>query len=125
MEFIYFVRYFLADTPFSQVKLGELGSWFGRRNKSPQAFVAACSRTFWRWQHKYCLTRRVGVAPFFQFVSANMVLFYIFNYGRISMFWLHFFLNATYQLTQSKYQCLYYCCCCNFRAPPKLQIPLN
>lgn len=33
-----------ADTPFAQVKLGELGSWFARRNKSPRAMVGAISR---------------------------------------------------------------------------------
>lgn len=37
-------RLFLADTPFGQVKLNELGSWLARRNKSPSAFMGACSR---------------------------------------------------------------------------------
>lgn len=78
------VFFVTADTPFSQLKLNEIGSWLGRRNKSPQAFAGACSRLFWRWQHKYCQTKRVGVAPFFQFVTANMVLFYMFNYNRLS-----------------------------------------
>lgn len=73
-----------ADTPFSQVKLGEFGAWLGRRNKTPRALSAACSRMFWRWQHKYCQTKRVGVAPFFQFVGCTMALFYVFNYERIS-----------------------------------------
>lgn len=73
-----------ADTPFSQLKLSEVGSWFGRRNKSPQAVAALCSRAFWRWQHKYCQTKRVGVAPFFQFVAVSMVFFYTINYNRLS-----------------------------------------
>ncbi|PSN48097.1 putative ATP synthase subunit f [Blattella germanica] len=38
-------RYYgTPDTPLSQVKLGELGSWLGRRNKNPKAMVAAVSR---------------------------------------------------------------------------------
>lgn len=74
----------LADTPFSQLKINEVGGWLSRRQKTPQAFAAACSRMFWRWQHKYCQTKRVGIAPFFQFAAVNMVLFYMLNYNRIS-----------------------------------------
>ena len=33
-----------ADTPLAQTKLGELGAWLGRRQKSPQAVTAAVSR---------------------------------------------------------------------------------
>ncbi|CAA9993095.1 unnamed protein product [Nesidiocoris tenuis] len=32
------------DTPFGQVKLGDLGSWLARRNKSPQAIAGVFSR---------------------------------------------------------------------------------
>ncbi|XP_063699002.1 putative ATP synthase subunit f, mitochondrial [Culicoides brevitarsis] len=72
------------DTPFSQVKLGEVGAWFGRRNKSPQALAGACSRAFWRWQHNYCLPRRAGMAPVFQVIVGAMVFFYTINYGKIT-----------------------------------------
>lgn len=33
-----------ADTPFLNLKLNEIPSWFSRRQKTPQAFAAACSR---------------------------------------------------------------------------------
>lgn len=33
-----------ADTPFGQLKLTEVGAWFGRRNKNPRALVGAVSR---------------------------------------------------------------------------------
>lgn len=33
-----------ADTPFGQVKLCDLKSWFGRRNYNPRAIVQAVSR---------------------------------------------------------------------------------
>lgn len=79
-----FCFYSVADTPFSQLKISEIGAWLGRRNKTPQAVVGAFSRAYWRWQHKYVQTRRVGVAPFFQFAFANMFIFYIFNYNRLS-----------------------------------------
>ena len=71
------------DTPFGQVKVGELGAWIGRRNKSPQSFAALCSRAWWRWQHKYVQPKRTGIAPFFQLTFAGMALFYFLNYGRI------------------------------------------
>ncbi|XP_077299718.1 ATP synthase, subunit F [Arctopsyche grandis] len=72
-----------VDTPFAQLKLNEVGSWFSRRNKSPQAFSGACSRAFWRWQHKYMLPKRNTMAPFYQLVVAGMGFFYVINYGRI------------------------------------------
>lgn len=41
---------FPADIPLAEVKLGELGSWLGRRQVT--GIPSAVSRAFWRWQHK-------------------------------------------------------------------------
>ncbi|KAF7380762.1 hypothetical protein HZH66_014138 [Vespula vulgaris] len=71
------------DTSFCDVKLGELGAWIRRRNFHPQAIASACSRTFWRWQHKYVFPERAGIAPFFQMAVGLSVLFYVLNYPRI------------------------------------------
>ncbi|KAK9500645.1 hypothetical protein O3M35_001873 [Rhynocoris fuscipes] len=71
------------DTPFGEVKLGELGSWFARRNKSPQAVAGAVSRAMWRWQHKYLHPKRAGMAAFLHFSTSMMFIFYIFNYKRM------------------------------------------
>ncbi|XP_070495989.1 putative ATP synthase subunit f, mitochondrial [Chironomus tepperi] len=71
------------DTPLSQVKINELGAWFGRRNKSPSAVVAACSRAWWRWQHKYMQPKRSTMAPYFQLIVGSMVFFYAINYGKM------------------------------------------
>jgi F-type H+-transporting ATPase subunit f len=73
-----------ADTPLSQVKLGDLGSWLARRNKTPPAMVAAVSRAWWRWQHKYVQPKRAGIAPFLQVVSGAMVFFYVINSKKLS-----------------------------------------
>ncbi|CAG9773727.1 unnamed protein product [Ceutorhynchus assimilis] len=73
-----------ADTPLAQVKLSELGAWLARRNKSPQAMVAAVSRAYWRWQHKYVLPKRAGIAPFLQATVGTMIIFYTLNYNRIT-----------------------------------------
>lgn len=71
------------DTPFAQVKLGELGSWFARRNKSPRAMVGAISRAWWRWQHKYMLCKRGTAAPYFQLITGIMAFFYVANYQKL------------------------------------------
>lgn len=73
----------LADVPLGQVKLGELGAWFGRRNKTPSAIAGAMSRAWWRWQHKYVQPKRAGIAPFFQITAVAMTFFYAINYGKM------------------------------------------
>ncbi|KAL0109520.1 hypothetical protein PUN28_014526 [Cardiocondyla obscurior] len=72
------------DTPFLDLKLNEIPSWFSRRQKSPQAFAGLFSRAFWRWQHNYVHPRKGGVAPFFQIIGASMILFYVINYKKLS-----------------------------------------
>lgn len=43
---VHYVTLFLsiADKPFGELKLSEIGEWFGRRNKSPNAVVGTISR---------------------------------------------------------------------------------
>lgn len=76
--------FILADTPLAQTKVGEVGAWLARRDKTPRAVSGAISRCFWRWQHKYCQPKRAGIAPFFQVVVGSMIFFYAINYGKIS-----------------------------------------
>ncbi|KAF2369005.1 Mitochondrial F1-F0 ATP synthase subunit F predicted [Trinorchestia longiramus] len=71
------------DTPFTQVKLRELGSWLARRNKSPKAMVQATSRAWWRWQYKYFLPQKTGIAPFAQIIFGSMAFFYYINYPKL------------------------------------------
>lgn len=71
------------DTPFGQVKLGELSDWFRRREKTPKAFTSVVSRAWWRWQHKYIQSKRNGIAPFFQFIAGSMLFFYLINYNKL------------------------------------------
>lgn len=77
-------RFSSADTPLGQVKISELGAWFGRRNKSPQAMMGGLSRAWWRWQHKYVQPKRAGIAPMFQLIAGSMLFFYAINYGKTS-----------------------------------------
>ncbi|XP_043248470.1 putative ATP synthase subunit f, mitochondrial [Colletes gigas] len=71
------------DTPFGEVKLGELSSWVMRRNKGPRELMGLLSRAFWRWQHKYMQPVKMGVAPFFQVAVGCSILSYYLNYLRI------------------------------------------
>ncbi|KAL7301352.1 putative ATP synthase subunit f, mitochondrial [Trichogramma pretiosum] len=71
------------DTKFFDLKLGEVGAWFGRRQKTPQALAGAISRCWWRWQHNYVHPKRTGIAPFFQLAVGGMVFFYVLNYNRL------------------------------------------
>ncbi|XP_031846217.1 ATP synthase, subunit F [Nomia melanderi] len=71
------------DTPFGQVKLGELKEWISRRDMGPRSFMALCSRGFWRWQHKYIHPRKSGIAPYFQLAVGGSIIFYMLNYLRI------------------------------------------
>ncbi|XP_076686201.1 ATP synthase, subunit F [Andrena cerasifolii] len=71
------------DTPFGEVKLGELPAWIGRRRKGPSEIAGLCSRAFWRWQHKYVQPRRAGAASIFQVAVGASLIFYALNYLRI------------------------------------------
>ncbi|XP_015435222.1 PREDICTED: putative ATP synthase subunit f, mitochondrial [Dufourea novaeangliae] len=71
------------DTPFGELKLAEIPSWLGRRNKGIRPLMALGSRAFWRWQHKHVQPRKAGIAPLFQVAVGSSIIFYVFNYLRI------------------------------------------
>ncbi|KAI4483451.1 hypothetical protein M0802_013381 [Mischocyttarus mexicanus] len=72
------------DTPFGDVKIGELSNWLRRRNFHPFALTSAISRAYWHWQHRFVFPVRAGIAPFFQMAVGTSMLFYVINYQRIS-----------------------------------------
>lgn len=75
-----------ADIPFGKVKLGELSAWLSRREMSAQSLAGMISRAWWRWNHKYVLPKRAGIAPLFQLLAGSCLFFYVINYGNISEF---------------------------------------
>jgi len=77
------IFYGKKDTPFGQVKLGELGSWFARRDISPTAAGRAVSRAYWRWNHKYALPKHCGLTPVLQMTAGLVAAFYLINYSNI------------------------------------------
>ncbi|EAT42886.1 AAEL005620-PA [Aedes aegypti] len=73
------VRYYgKPDTPLTQVKLIELGAWFGHRDKNPRLPLEPCLLEM----HKYWKPKRMGIAPFFQAIVGGMVFFYAINCGK-------------------------------------------
>jgi len=71
------------DTALAQVKLGELGAWLGRRNKSPVAMTQAVSRAWWRWNHRYIYPWKAGIAGPMQLIGCTMLFFYVINYQKL------------------------------------------
>ncbi|GFV97757.1 putative ATP synthase subunit f, mitochondrial [Trichonephila clavipes] len=77
------VFYGKKDTPLAEVKVGEVGSWLARRNKSPSAMIAAMSRAYWRWQFKYAQPKKAGLVSYTQTVISIIAIFYFINYEHI------------------------------------------
>uniref|UniRef100_A0A023FG48 Putative lipid particle n=1 Tax=Amblyomma cajennense TaxID=34607 RepID=A0A023FG48_AMBCJ len=71
------------DTPFSELRLSEVGAWISRREKSPRALAGLFSRAFWRWQMKYVQPKYAGLTPLVQFCVGASILFYYFNYSNL------------------------------------------
>jgi F-type H+-transporting ATPase subunit f len=92
---------------FSEVKLGEVGKWFGQREKSVSSLmnfltrgnenleatklclilhfilicVCMCTRfiAVWRYKHKYVLPQKAGATPIYHLVAVSIVAFYLFG----------------------------------------------
>lgn len=61
------VNYGPRDTPLGDVKLGEIKTWFARRQKTPAAALAAFSRYIHLWSYRWNNTRYGAVSkPFLQ-----------------------------------------------------------
>ena len=75
--------FFSEDTPFGQVKLGELPAWLSRRSKNPVDWGRAVSRAYWRWQHAHVMPRNAGITWVIQGVVGLSVTFYILNSDKI------------------------------------------
>ncbi|KAK6169173.1 hypothetical protein SNE40_020273 [Patella caerulea] len=69
-----------ADLHISEVKLGELGSWFSRRSYSPQSMVSAVGRTYWRWADRYLNPKRAGLAAVCHVTLSMSLAYYFLQY---------------------------------------------
>ncbi|XP_059174911.1 putative ATP synthase subunit f, mitochondrial [Physella acuta] len=69
------------DTPLAEVKLGELGSWLSRRNKSPNAIWGAIHRGYWQWASKYYHVRLPGFVPYAQVIMGLSAYYFFYLYA--------------------------------------------
>ncbi|CAL1529394.1 unnamed protein product [Lymnaea stagnalis] len=69
------------DTPLGQVKLGDLGSWFARQNKSPSALWGALHRGYWRWALKNMHVKVIGFAPIGQAIMCMSTYYFFLLYS--------------------------------------------
>ena len=71
----------IADVALSEVKLGELGSWFGRRNYSLTAINRAIGRSLWRYKFKYLEAKKPGAAFVYHFIFFTYTLnYFLYEY---------------------------------------------
>ena len=74
---------FTEDTPFGEVKVGELPKWLARRDKSIGGIGKAISRSYWRYCHNYVFPKRTKIAPVVHFFLGASVFFYLINYTKM------------------------------------------
>merc|ERR1712198_70231 len=69
------------DTPFGEVKIGELAKWIGRRDFNPLSMVRAVGRGYQGWAQKWLLVKRPGFAPVGQFCMGMCIFWYLQQYN--------------------------------------------
>ena len=77
------INYLAEDAPLAEVKVGELPAWLSRRSKNPADWARACSRAYWRWQHKYWFPKHGGFTGPLQGIIGLSVFFYLINYTKL------------------------------------------
>lgn len=75
------VNYGPKDTPLNQVKLGEFKDWFARRNKTPQAAMAAFSRTFYLWRRDWFEVRHNASKAWIQLSVVMSLTSFLASFG--------------------------------------------
>jgi hypothetical protein len=73
-----FLIKYIAD-PLGEVKVGEIGAWFGRRNFSLSSMSKAVSRALWRYRLKYIIPKKASMAPIYHFAFFLAVTSYVFT----------------------------------------------
>jgi len=71
------------DTPFTQVKVGELFSWLKRRDYSPVAIGRGIGRGFWGWNQTWVLPKKAGAAGAVQAMMMLSFWYYLNQYPNL------------------------------------------
>ncbi|XP_037545388.1 ATP synthase subunit f, mitochondrial [Nematolebias whitei] len=80
----------MADRPvpvvekrLMDVKLGELGSWFGGRDLTPNGLLGACRRGCNRYHTKYIDVKKGGISGMAILIVGYMAISYLWQYDHI------------------------------------------
>nr|XP_057906456.1 ATP synthase subunit f, mitochondrial [Doryrhamphus excisus]XP_057906457.1 ATP synthase subunit f, mitochondrial [Doryrhamphus excisus] len=73
----------IAERRLMDVKLGELGSWLGARDFTPNGIIAAVRRGHDRYYNKYVNVRRGGIGGIAMLLAGYVTLSYIWEYDHI------------------------------------------
>ena len=73
------MRIILIADPISEVKVGDVGKWFGRRNFGWAPFTRLVSRSMWRYRMKYVIPKRTSLAPIYHMAAFLFLTSYIFS----------------------------------------------
>ncbi|XP_054615939.1 ATP synthase subunit f, mitochondrial [Dunckerocampus dactyliophorus] len=73
----------IAEKRLMDVKLGELGSWLGARDFTPNGIITAVRRGHDRYFNKYVNVRRGGIGGVAMLLAGYVTLSYIWEYDHI------------------------------------------
>ncbi|CAF91151.1 unnamed protein product, partial [Tetraodon nigroviridis] len=73
----------VAEKRLMDVKLGELGSWIGGRDFTPNGIIAAVRRGHDRYYNKYINVKRGGIGGVAMLLAGYVVLSYVWEYDHI------------------------------------------
>ncbi|TKS91608.1 ATP synthase subunit f, mitochondrial [Collichthys lucidus] len=73
----------VADKMLRDVKLGELGTWLGGRDFTPNGIIAAIRRGHDRYYNKYINVRKGGIGGITMLLAGYVVLSYVWEYDHI------------------------------------------
>ncbi|TMS15331.1 ATP synthase F(0) complex subunit f, mitochondrial [Larimichthys crocea] len=73
----------VADKMLRDVKLGELGTWLGGRDFTPNGIIAAMRRGHERYYNKYINVKKGGIGGITMLLAGYVVLSYIWEYDHI------------------------------------------
>ncbi|KAI1896135.1 hypothetical protein AGOR_G00091690 [Albula goreensis] len=73
----------LADKALMDVKLGELMTWVGTKDLSPNGLIAGVRRGYDRYYNKYINVRKGGIGGIAMVLAGYVVMSYVWEYDHI------------------------------------------
>ncbi|KAF0032444.1 hypothetical protein F2P81_014734 [Scophthalmus maximus] len=74
----------LVEKRLMDVKLGELGSWLGGRDFTPNGIISAVSRGRDRYYNKYINVKRGGIGGIAMLLAGYVAISYLWEFDHIS-----------------------------------------